>query len=98
MLIVGKKDTGKKYLLATSFCIILFAILYYILQEPNKDGNDIDKNLPTGKLSFFSCLLFSFITQTTVGYSWIVIDTLPIRVTIFCQLLSIILITGFIIL
>ena len=94
---IKKNHHGLMYLAATSFSIVFFGILYYYLQKHIEEDKSL-KNVPNGKLSLFNCILFSFITQTTVGYSWIDLHNVEIKITVFFQLLSIILITSFIIL
>lgn len=54
---------------------------------------DATLNVPEGELSFASCLLFSLVTQTTVGFAWFVPTDQSTRVVVFLQLLSVIFIT-----
>ena len=49
-----------------------------------------------GNLSFFGCLLFSLVTQTTVGYGWFAHTDDITRSIVFLQLLSVIFIMGYI--
>ena len=49
-----------------------------------------------GNLSFFGCLLFSLVTQTTVGYGWFAHTDDITRTIVFLQLLSVIFIMGYI--
>ena len=50
-----------------------------------------------GNLSFFGCLLFSLVTQTTVGYGWFAHTDDVTRTIVFLQLLSVIFIMGYVI-
>jgi len=54
---------------------------------------DASLNVPEGELSFASCLLFSLVTQTTVGFAWFVPTDQRTRGIVFLQLLSVVLIT-----
>jgi len=47
------------------------------------------------KLSFFACLLFSLVTQTTVGFAWFVPTDNITRIIVFFQLISVICITTY---
>lgn len=47
------------------------------------------------QLSFFACLLFSLVTQTTVGFAWFVPTDNTTRIIVFFQLLSVLCITTF---
>lgn len=47
------------------------------------------------KLSFFACVLFSLVTQTTVGFAWFVPTDNLTRIIVFFQLLSVICITTY---
>jgi len=49
-----------------------------------------------GNLSFFGCLLFSLVTQTTVGYGWFAHTDDITRTIVFLQLLSVIFIMGYV--
>ena len=49
-----------------------------------------------GNLSFFGCLLFSLVTQTTVGYGWFAHTDDITRSIVFLQLLSVIFIMGYV--
>ena len=50
-----------------------------------------------GNLSFFGCLLFSLVTQTTVGYGWFAHTDDITRTIVFLQLLCVIFIMGYVI-
>ena len=54
---------------------------------------DATLNVPKGELSFASCLLFSLVTQTTVGFAWFVPTDQRTRIVVFLQLLSVVFIT-----
>ena len=47
------------------------------------------------QLSFFACLLFSLVTQTTVGFAWFVPTDNTTRIIVFFQLLSVLCITTY---
>ena len=47
------------------------------------------------ELSFFACLLFSLVTQTTVGFAWFVPTDNITRIIVFFQLLSVLCITTY---
>ena len=47
------------------------------------------------KLSFFACLLFSLVTQTTVGFAWFVPTDNITRIIVFFQLLTVLCITTY---
>ena len=47
------------------------------------------------KLSFFACLLFSLVTQTTVGFAWFVPTDNSTRIIVFFQLISVLCITTY---
>lgn len=49
-----------------------------------------------GNLSFFGCMLFSLVTQTTVGYGWFAHTDDITRTIVFLQLLSVIFIMGYV--
>ena len=49
-----------------------------------------------GNLSFFGCLLFSLVTQTTVGYGWFAHTDDITRTIVFLQLLSVIFIMEYV--
>ena len=51
-------------------------------------------NVPDGELPFFGCLLFSLVTQTTVGYAWFVPTDDLTRLVVFFQILSIVCIAA----
>ena len=51
-------------------------------------------NVPDGELPFFGCLLFSLVTQTTVGYAWFVPTDNLTRLVVFFQILSIVCIAA----
>lgn len=75
------KDSHKKMFLQHTLLIIFFAAVYYfthlyiIKTSHNKDGGLVrtqeDKHKGTS-ISFFDCLRFSLVTQTTVGYGALV--------------------------
>ena len=47
------------------------------------------------KLSFFACLLFSLVTQTTVGFAWFVPTDNKTRIIVFFQLITVLCITTY---
>lgn len=47
------------------------------------------------KLSFFACLLFSLVTQTTVGFAWFVPTDNITRIIVFFQLITVLCITTY---
>lgn len=47
------------------------------------------------KLSFFACVLFSLVTQTTVGFAWFVPTDNLTRIIVFFQLLAVVCITTY---
>ena len=47
------------------------------------------------QLSFFACLLFSLVTQTTVGFAWFVPTDNTTRIIVFFQLISVLCITTY---
>ena len=47
------------------------------------------------KLSFFACVLFSLVTQTTVGFAWFVPTDNLTRIIVFFQLLTVLCITTY---
>ena len=47
------------------------------------------------KLSFFACLLFSLVTQTTVGFAWFVPTDNTTRIIVFFQLITVLCITTY---
>ena len=49
-----------------------------------------------GNLSFFGCLLFSLVTQTTVGYGWFAHTDDITRTIVFLQSLCVIFIMGYV--
>jgi hypothetical protein len=91
------KKNGVRYILVNLLTIFIFSILYLI-----SDIIDMEKATDP----WYYWLYFSSITQTTVGYSGIQIKGKPginimtlkskyLKVTVFLQLLSIIIINGF---
>tara|TARA_Y100000591_G_scaffold105445_1_gene89699 strand:+ start:705 stop:1118 length:414 start_codon:yes stop_codon:yes gene_type:complete len=50
---------------------------------------------PDEKLSFFACLLFSLVTQTTVGFAWFVPTDNKTRIIVFFQLITVLCITTY---
>ena len=66
--------------------------------ENDNTDNDGDNNQFMGqddKLSFFACLLFSLVTQTTVGFAWFVPTDNITRVIVFFQLIAVLCITTY---
>ncbi len=61
----------------------------------DEDGDsEEDKMLyKDGQLSFFSCLLFSLVTQTTVGFAWFIPNDQNTKILVFFQLISVLIIT-----
>ena len=57
--------------------------------------SDRDFAYKDDKLSFFACLLFSLVTQTTVGFAWFVPTDNMTRVIVFFQLLTVLCITTY---
>ena len=47
------------------------------------------------KLSFFACVLFSLVTQTTVGFAWFVPTDNLTRIIVFFQLITVVCITTY---
>ena len=47
------------------------------------------------QLSFFACLLFSLVTQTSVGFAWFVPTDNTTRIIVFFQLISVLCITTY---
>ena len=91
--LLNLKGHGGKYIFVNMICILIFFIIYWALSL-----NEFDTNNP-----WYYWLYFSSITQTTVGYSGIQIKGKPginimtlkskyLKVTVFLQLLSIIII------
>tara|TARA_Y100000780_G_C13694897_1_gene421143 strand:+ start:5532 stop:5873 length:342 start_codon:yes stop_codon:yes gene_type:complete len=84
--------------------VLIFSILYYlssiliedsiikkrqlIIKDDNNDGDNEYKYKDVG-LSFWDCLYFSLVTQTTVGYGDIVMTHNFTRIINFIQLLTI---------
>ena len=84
------KDIHKKTFLQHTLLVIFFAAVYYIAHlyiiktSDDKDGGLLHFHEDKRKghaISFFDCLRFSLITQTTVGYGALV-PTHPITQTI----------------
>ena len=66
--------------------------------ENDNTDNDGDNNQFMGqddKLSFFACLLFSLVTQTTVGFAWFVPTDNITRIIVFFQLIAVLCITTY---
>ena len=66
--------------------------------ENDNTDHDGDNNQFIGqddKLSFFACLLFSLVTQTTVGFAWFVPTDNITRVIVFFQLIAVLCITTY---
>ena len=91
------KNSGTKYILINLISILVFTVLYWISDRINlKDVDD----------PWYYWLYFSSITQTTVGYGGIEVKGKPginimtfksthIKILLFLQLLSVILINGY---
>ncbi len=69
------------------------------VENDNTDHDgDSDNNQFIGqddKLSFFACLLFSLVTQTTVGFAWFVPTDNITRIIVFFQLIAVLCITTY---
>lgn len=67
--------------------------------EQNRSSNVIETDTHLSysddNLSFFACLLFSLVTQTTVGFAWFVPTDNITRIIVFLQLLSVLCITTY---
>ena len=91
------KNSGTKYILVNLISIFIFTILYWLSDRLNlKDVDD----------PWYYWLYFSGITQTTVGYAGVEIEGVSgvnimslksdfLKICIFLQLLSIIIINGY---
>lgn len=69
--------------------VLLFALMYYISSIYIKNSVNIKNKDKNNKLSFWDCLYFSLVTQTTVGYGDIVMTHNFTRLINFIQLLTI---------
>lgn len=69
--------------------ILLFALLYYISSIYIKGSVNNKEKDKDGELSFWDCLYFSLVTQTTVGYGDIVMTHKFTKLINFIQLLTI---------
>ena len=67
------------------------------VENDNTDdsGEDTEFMGQDDKLSFFACLLFSLVTQTTVGFAWFVPTDNITRVIVFFQLITVLCITTY---
>ena len=67
------------------------------VENDNTDdsGEDTEFMGQDDKLSFFACLLFSLVTQTTVGFAWFVPTDNLTRIIVFFQLLAVVCITTY---
>tara|TARA_Y100000992_G_C21263503_1_gene492627 strand:+ start:1714 stop:2223 length:510 start_codon:yes stop_codon:yes gene_type:complete len=63
--------------------------------ESGTSGSLEKLNVPDGELPFFGCLLFSLVTQTTVGYAWFVPTDDLTRLVVFFQILTIVFIACY---
>ena len=76
------RQTHAKLFIQHSILILFFAVLYYfahqyILNFNNNNGGLLNPNIDNidsdvKPISFFDCVRFSLITQTTVGYGSLV--------------------------
>ena len=66
------KDKAFRFICFHSIVVLLFAILYWIAERIVKHFPSLAKDYDLGKAgypaSFFDCLFFSAITQSTIGY------------------------------
>lgn len=65
------------------------------VENDNTDGDNNQFMGQDDKLSFFACLLFSLVTQTTVGFAWFVPTDNITRVIVFFQLIAVLCITTY---
>jgi len=94
--LLNLKNNGLLYCLVNVVSILVFALLYKIF-------NYIDDEIKDDPFLFW--LYFSSITQTTVGYAGLDLElsndkymsakSIPLKITILIQLLSIIFINGY---
>ena len=94
--LLNLKNNGLLYCLVNVVSILVFTLLYKIF-------NYLDDEMNDDPLLFW--LYFSSITQTTVGYAGLDLElsndkymsakSIPLKITILVQLLSIIFINGY---
>ena len=101
-----KKHRATKFILYELLICLIFALAYWISDILMFNYSEMARSLNLGSItgvnSFFSYLYFALITQTTVGYSGILPDggnivtthSMPLRILVMVQLISIILLTG----
>jgi hypothetical protein len=100
------KNTGTRYILYEFILIFFFALAYWLSDLFLNYYPDLGKKLGLGSIkqldSFYSYLYFSLITQTTVGFGGILpgggdvvaTNSRLLRGLNLCQMVSIIIITG----
>ena len=94
-----KYSKAKNYLVSTLFSVVFFACVYFLIQVYNnsklESSNKRTQDNTMNNISVFDSLLFSLVTQTTVGFAWSIPSDNLTKVAVFFQLLSIILITYY---